>query len=292
MPSLSTLLAGAVAIASVSALPTESSKMVTKRQAPAAAGGITDLDILQFALTAEHLESTFYNQGLQMFPKSDFAALGVNDASYNALKAVATTESTHVKALTQVISSMGAQPVQQCSYKFGLTDAKTMIATANQLEAVGLSAYLGAAPLINSSAILGTAATIATVEARHQAFLRIAANTGPVPNAFDTPLGVRGVFTIAAQFISSCPQNSNLNIAPFPAISVSNSTGIKTGESLVLQNTNMPAGASNCAFINQGNMMFTSLANGACTIPAGLTGDAYMLVTTSMSIDDSAVVAG
>ena len=227
-----------------------------------------------------------------MFPQSDFAALGVNPTSYAALKMVASTESTHVTALTAAIKAAGATPVQACQYKFGFTDAKGMLATANALEAVGLSAYLGAAPLINSSMVLSTAATIATVEARHQAFLRIAAQSMPVPNAFDTPLGPRGVFTIASQFITSCPSGSNLNIQAFPAIMVNNATGIKTGESLVLQNQNMPAGASNCGFINQGMMMFTSLSNNACAIPSGLTGDAYMVVTNGQSTSDSAIIAG
>lgn len=244
------------------------------------------------ALTAEHLESTFYNQGLQKFHQSDFAAIGVSGSSYQSLKMVAATESTHVTALTAAIKAAGASPVQACSYKFGFTNAMGMVTTANQLEAVGLSAYLGAAPLINSSMVLSTAATIATVEARHQAFLRIAAQSMPVPNAFDTPLGPRGVFTIASQFITSCPQGSNLNIQSFPAIQVNNATGIKSGESLVLQNQNMPAGAMNCGFINQGMMMFTPLTNNACSVPPNLSGDAYMVVTNSQSVADSAVIAG
>ncbi|KAL9087644.1 MAG: hypothetical protein Q9165_006568 [Trypethelium subeluteriae] len=293
MLSLSQIITGLVAVAPALAVPMESTtaKLIERRQ-QMSSGGLTDIDILQFALTAEHLESTFYNQGLQMFPQSDFAAIGVQGSSYSALKMVAQTEATHVTALTAAIKAAGAQPVQACQYKFGFTNAQGMVATANQLEAVGLSAYLGAAPLINSSMVLSTAATIATVEARHQAFLRIAAQSMPVPNAFDTPLGPRGVFTIASAFITSCPSGSNLNIQPFPAIQVNNATGIKTGESLVLQNSAMPAGASNCGFMNQGMMMFTPLTNNACAVPPNLSGDAYMVVTNSQSTADSAIVAG
>ncbi|KAI9698862.1 MAG: hypothetical protein M1820_007369 [Bogoriella megaspora] len=293
MPRLSAVFASLLAVAPVFGVPTGgfNAKMIEKRQ-EMASSGLTDIDILNFALTAEHLEATFYKQGLQMFPQQDFTALGVSQTDYNNLKQVATTEATHVTALTAAIKAAGATPVQQCSYKFGFTNAQGMIATANALEGVGISAYLGAAPLINSSMVLGTAATIATVEARHSAFLRLAGKMAPVPNAFDTPLGPRGVFTIAAQFIQSCPQGSNLNITPFPAIQVNNATGIKSGESLVLQNTQMPAGASTCGFMNQGMMMFTPLTNGACGVPTGLTGDAYMVVTNGQSTADSAVIAG
>lgn len=58
---LSTILTLA---ASASALP------LTKRQ------GITDADILQFALTLEHLENVFYKGVLDKFTKADFEAAG------------------------------------------------------------------------------------------------------------------------------------------------------------------------------------------------------------------------
>lgn len=112
-----------------------------------------------------------------------------------------------------------------------------------------LNSYLGAAPLINSSAVLSAAATIATVESRHQTFIRVAAGAVPIPAAFDTPLGPRAVFTLAAQFISSCPQGSNLNIQAFPAIALQNPAGATPGQQLVLSNAADPAGAQFCAFV-------------------------------------------
>ncbi|OCL12740.1 hypothetical protein AOQ84DRAFT_143057 [Glonium stellatum] len=258
----------------------------------AAASGITDIDILQFALTAEHLESAFYAQGFAKFPASDFQALGLSDASITALLAVGQSEATHVSTLLSAIAQAGFQPVEPCTYNFGFTDAAAMVATARVLEAIGVSAYLGAAPLINSSAVLSVAASIVTVEARHQTFIRVASSVTPIPAAFDTPLGVRGVFTLAAQFISSCPSGSNLNVEAFPAISLENANLATSGQSLVLANAAQPANAKFCAFMAPGETQFAPLTNGNCVVPQNLAGEVYMMVTNAESIDDSAVLAG
>ena len=203
------------------------------------------------ALTAEHLESEFYKQGFAKFPMGDFMALGLTEGQVKSLMGVGQTEAVHVSTLLSAISGAGTKPVEPCQYNFdaALTDAKTMVATARVLEAVGVSAYLGAAPLINSSDILTSAATIATVESRHQAFIRVASGAEPVPAAFDTPLGPRAVFTLAAQFINSCPEGSNLNIQAFPSIMLQNPEQATVGQNLKLADAAQPAGAQFCAFV-------------------------------------------
>ncbi|KIW06578.1 uncharacterized protein PV09_02297 [Verruconis gallopava] len=254
---------------------------------------LTDIDILQFALTLEHLESTFYSQGFAKFPDSDFMALGLTSAQVSALKTVGGTEATHVTQLQAAISAAGSQPVQPCQYNFGFTDAKSMVATARVLEAVGISAYLGAAPLVSSKAVLGAAASIVTIEARHQTFIRSAGGDVPVPNAFDSALGPRAVFTLAAPFISSCPTGSNLAIQAFPSIALAGGgAGITGGQSLVLADPSQPAGASFCAFVDVSQTQYSQISGGSCTVPANLTGEVYMMVTKSQSIADSEVLAG
>ncbi|KAF2472050.1 uncharacterized protein BDR25DRAFT_342080 [Lindgomyces ingoldianus] len=260
--------------------------------APAPGGGLTDIDILQFALTAEHLESAFYQQGFAKFPMSDFQALGLSDTNIKSLQQVAQTEATHVSTLLSVISGAGTQPVQPCQYNFAFTDAKAMVATARVLEAVGVSAYLGAAPLINSSDILSAAASIATVESRHQSFIRVASGAEPVPAAFDTALGPRAVFTLAAQFIQSCPEGSNLNIQPFPAIALQNPEKATVGQNLALADASQPAGAQFCAFVAPGGNQFEPLTNGNCVVPQNLSGEVYMMLTKSKSVADAEVLAG
>ncbi|KAF1996833.1 hypothetical protein P154DRAFT_304403 [Amniculicola lignicola CBS 123094] len=281
------------AASATSAAPSASPSAPPAAAAPPASG-LSDVDILQFALTAEHLEAAFYKQGFAKFPAAEFAKVGVNDAQLKTLMNVGQTEAIHVTTLLSVISGAGAQPVQPCDYNFdaALADPQTMIATARTLEAIGVSAYLGAAPLVNSSTVLGAAASIVTVEARHQATIRLLSGAEPVPSAFDVALGPRAVFTLAAQFIKSCPQGSNLNIQPFSAIALQNPTAATTGQQLKLADANNPAGAQFCAFINGSGNMFSKIDAGSCVVPQGLQGEVYMMITKSQSIADADILAG
>jgi hypothetical protein len=114
-----------------------------------------------------------------------------------------------------------------------------------------------------------------------------------VPNAFDSALGPRAVFTLASQFITSCPAGSSLGVQAFPAIALGGSGGsINAGQQLVLANPSQPQGAQFCAFINTGATTFAQFNSGSCTVPANLTGETYMMVTKSQSIADSEVLAG
>lgn len=187
--------------------------------------------------------------------------------------------------------------MQACTYNFNLTDTASFIATASILENVGVSAYMGAAPLVSSGSILTVAAEILTVEARHQTFLRTIAGTTAIPSAFDTPLGIRSVFTLAAGFISSCPTGSNLNIVAFPALTIT-TTGAITGGTNLQVNT-AATGATACSFTNgglPGGSAFVSLVAGGCVVPQGLAGITYVHLTSAMGtggvLTDDLVVAG
>ena len=73
------------------------------------------------------------------------------------------------------------------------------------LENTGVMAYDGAVRLIKNPAILTAAATIATVEARHAAYLRLVTGDIPFPAAFDTPRTMTEILAAAGGFITSCP---------------------------------------------------------------------------------------
>ncbi|KAF1939530.1 hypothetical protein EJ02DRAFT_254675 [Clathrospora elynae] len=307
MHSVSTILMGLVALAPLAAAaPANYARQAATSSAAAPAGSaaavapaasgaaLSDVDILNFALTAEHLESEFYKQGFTKFAMSDFMALGLTQGQVKSLMSVGQTEATHVTTLQSAIATAGGKPVEACIYNFdaALTSASSMVQTARVLEAVGVSAYLGAAPLVNSSDVLAAAASIVTVEARHQAFIRIASGAEPIPAAFDTALGPRAVFTLAAQFIKSCPQGSNLNIQAFPAIALQNPEKATVGQALKLADPAAPAGASFCAFVGPGGNQFVPLTGGNCIVPQGLQGEVYMMITKSKSVVDSEVLAG
>ncbi|TAQ85270.1 hypothetical protein B7494_g6402 [Chlorociboria aeruginascens] len=288
---------------------------ISARQVDPATGlpdGLTDIDILQLyapsksrvseilteysALTLEFLETAFYQQGFAQFSDADFTALGLSETDLTNLKSIGQTEQVHVTTLLSAIAGAGTQPVAPCTYNFGFTDAAGMVATASILENVGVSAYvsipyytyrkanitryLGAAPLVTSAAILSVAAQIVTVESRHQTFIRTASKVAAVPSAFDTPLGIRNVFTLAAGFISSCPTGSNLAITPFSSLSMaSNSSTAAAAAGSTIELSTSATGATFCAFTNggqTGGTAFSPFANGACVVPENLAGLTYV----------------
>lgn len=91
-------------------------------------------------MTAENLESAFYQQGFAQFQDSDFAALGLTTTDIANLKSIGGTEQTHVTTLTAAIAGAGAITVQPCTYNFKFTTAAAMVATAAVLENIGVSA--------------------------------------------------------------------------------------------------------------------------------------------------------
>ncbi|KAK0626843.1 Ferritin/ribonucleotide reductase-like-protein [Immersiella caudata] len=275
--------------------------VMRRQNAAAAALGLTDIDILQFALTLEHLESEFYRQGFAQFPPEQFTALGLTQQEIDDLTNIGKTEEAHVVLLQGAIAQAGVQPVQACQYNFGFTDALGMVGTAAVLENVGVSAYLGASTLVADPGILTTAATILTVEARHQSFIRAASKIIAVPQAFDTPLSAKQVFSLAAPFIASCPEGSNLILTAFPTLTMAagqDAAALQAGATIQLQ-SDASAQATSCAFTTgglPGGTAFSDFVNGACTIPQGLSGITYVNLASASPLNgvltDDVILAG
>lgn len=238
---------------------------------------------LSSALTLEFLEAEFYRTGFAKFPDADFIALGLSTTDLANLKAIGLTEQAHVSTLLSAISGAGVVPVAPCVYNFPFTTAAEMVAIASVLEAVGVAAYLGAAPLLSAPAILTAAGSILTVEARHQTLIRVLSKVAAVPNPFDTPLGVRAVFSLAAPFITSCPAGSNLVIQPFPAVTSTTAASAIVADAR-LSISSVAQGATHCAFVNggvPGGAAFTPLEGGSCLVPQILSGEVYVFLSSA-----------
>jgi hypothetical protein len=73
-----------------------------------------DVDILNFALTLEHVENAFYTQGLSRFKQEDFVHAGFPDWTYGRLEQIAAHESAHDEFLGKILGDKATKP---CSYK-------------------------------------------------------------------------------------------------------------------------------------------------------------------------------
>lgn len=88
-----------------------------------------------------------------------------------------------------------------CTYVFGLSSPKAVVATARLLENTGVAAYLGAAGDISDPAYLAAAASILTIEARHASYLNEINGATGFPAAYDSGLNYAQVYSIAAPLI-------------------------------------------------------------------------------------------
>lgn len=154
---------------------------------------ITDADVLNFALNLEYLEAEFYAMAtygatlvqLGVISQSDETGPTTggkkvpNIASSPfafAASAIRTDEINHVKFLR---SALGSAAVKKPAIKldalgYGFNNPGDFLKLARQFEDVGVSAYAGAAPLIQNKTYLEAAARILGTEAEHSGTIRFA----------------------------------------------------------------------------------------------------------------------
>lgn len=174
-----------------------------------------DVNVLNYALTLEYLEATFYTQflGQGTLPTGTTSFTGVvgsvtgNPRAFTTADLMGATgftgypaafgtglfallqqirdhEVAHVVALQGAIRMLGGTPTQPCTYTFPVTSINDFLTTAQALENTGVSAYDGAINMLTSPALIQTGATIATVEARHAGFLNLIAGGGLQSGSF------------------------------------------------------------------------------------------------------------
>jgi rubrerythrin len=163
------------------------------RRALGAMGG-GDVDILNFALTLEYLESTFYSEA-----KRRAKASGELKSLVNLL---AKDEQQHVDALKGTIKKLGGKPVAEPKFDFPYSGTSGFLKLAQTFEDTGVSAYNGAAPMIKSKEVLAAAGSIVQVEARHAAAIRLQNEAAPAPAAFDKPLSEAKVLKAVEPFVA------------------------------------------------------------------------------------------
>lgn len=157
------------------------------------AASYSDGDILNFALNLEYLEAEFYavstyganlvKLGVITAAEETGPTVGgsrVPNFSSSPVAYVATAlrenEIEHVKLLRGALGSAAAKKpaINLNALGYGFSSVASFLKLARQFEDVGVSAYLGAAPLISSKEYLAVAGAILSVEAEHSGSIRLA----------------------------------------------------------------------------------------------------------------------
>lgn len=171
------------------------------------AQGITDAEILNFALNLEYLEAEFYTVATTGKTIDKFG-VGIDGTgmtgmttggkqvtlqnnlvfTYDIALQIADDERAHVKLIRAALEAHGVTPVAKPAINLnalgiGFGSQTEFLTLARAFEDVGVSAYGGAAPLIQDKAILGYAARILAAEAEHVGNIRLQVARLRVPTA-------------------------------------------------------------------------------------------------------------
>jgi hypothetical protein len=167
------------------------------RTANAQSAAPTDADILNFALNLEYLEAEFYTVATtgKTIDQLGVAIDGggapgattggkqvtLTNSSFlttDIANEIAFDERQHVAFIRGALTAAGATPIAKPAINlnalgFGFNGFTDFLQLARAFEDVGVTAYAGAAPLIQDKTILGAAARIAETESEHAANIRL-----------------------------------------------------------------------------------------------------------------------
>jgi hypothetical protein len=190
-----------------------------------AATAITDTDILNFALNLEYLEAEFYSMATY---GATLLSLGVLTSSQESgpttggnmvpnfgssplaflATALRVAEIDHVKYLRTALGSAAVKKptINLNALGYGFSSVASFLTLSRQFEDVGVSAYLGAAPLISNKAYLGAAGAILATEAQHSGSIRLACInnnvTSPAVDSLDIPPTQKNPYDVDANALS------------------------------------------------------------------------------------------
>jgi hypothetical protein len=172
------------------------------------ASAYSDAEILNFALNLEYLEAEFYlmatygttlvKHGVITAAEQSGPTTGGSKVSMFGWQGTLATalredEIAHVKYLRAALGSNAVKKpaINLDALGYGFSSVNSFLKLARQFEDVGVSAYLGAAPLINSSTYLAAAGAILATEAQHSGSVRFACFTNgiasPAVDSRDVP---------------------------------------------------------------------------------------------------------
>ena len=153
-----------------------------------------DLSMLEYLLSLEYVQSGLYRDGLKQINLSEGVA--------RLARELRDEEVEHVDAIRATIEEAGGKPPDRVPLDFGsaLDSEASFLRLANIVEDTTVSAYNGAAPRLESREFLAIFASIAQIEGRHAALVRLERDKPPAPLAFDKASNRQDVRTAIREY--------------------------------------------------------------------------------------------
>jgi hypothetical protein len=158
----------------------------------AEAAARADQGILNYDLTFEYLQSTFYTEAERI---GTIASMPRREAFW--ARVLGSHERAHVAILKSVL---GRAAVRKPSFNFGgvTDDAEAFVRTAVAMEDLTVALLTGQLPVLRDRKLVAAVFSLLTVEARHAAWARRIRGFQPVRAAFDEPKRVAEVRRLVA----------------------------------------------------------------------------------------------
>ena len=179
---------------------------------PGAAQGdprvVLDVAVLNYLLRVEYVQSELFREGLLDFTSvarlRQFDPYG-GQPTLEQLRALYEQDLSHQDILRSLITRLGGTPLPRCTVTFArFVTAQDMMQATFAIENLGVSAYLGAVPLLRIPQVQAAVTAIASVEARHSAYIGMLNGQSPSPAPADTPRSREEVLGALDPYIGLC----------------------------------------------------------------------------------------
>jgi Ferritin-like domain len=169
---------------------------------------VLDAAILNYLLRVEYVQAELYREGLSDFTTAarirQFDVYG-GQPTIDTLRSFSDQENQHIEGLRSLVTRLGMTPLPPCTVSFPRFDtAAELVQFSLAIENLGVSAYLGVVPLLRIPQVQTGVASIATVQARHAAYVGLLNGQSPAPAAADTPRSREEILSLLDPYIGRC----------------------------------------------------------------------------------------
>ena len=247
----------------------------------------------------ENVEAAFFETALANYSSdSSFTEAKVNGISLSdVVTKVAAQEVVHVATIEELLTANGAKTVAPCKYTFPVSNINDFLLQANVITSASIGAVNALSVLIAQTdpELVTSTSSIITIEARHDAFFRMAVAQVPNPAPFDTPLSPTYAFNLVLAFVkpASCPQLPDLPVLPQLKVASQSPATTLGGPAIMPTSVTFAFDSSLevdekklfVGWLNQDNQpAYTKLTvngagKGTADVPGGLNGMAFAAIT-------------